>query len=97
MRCLFQYPTIVIKTAYPFIDAPFSFKSLVSFVFKDLSFHQTPRHLIPSATFECATRSLLLRAAPLLEEKWDLDSQTLISNIRDPFLHDRFRTETIGS
>jgi len=24
----------------------------------------------------------------LLEEKWDLDSQTLIPNIRDPFLHD---------
>jgi hypothetical protein len=40
------------------------------------------------------SRSLLLHAAPLLEEKWDLGSQALIPNIRDPFLHDRSRTWT---
>jgi len=45
--------------------------------------------IIPSATFERATSSFLLHAAPLLEEKWDFDSQALIPNIRDPFLHDR--------
>jgi len=30
-----------------------------------------------------------LNPAPLLEQKWDLDSQALIPNIRDPFLYDR--------
>ena len=46
-------------------------------------------HLIPGATFERATRPLFLHSAPLLEEKWDFDSQALIPNVRDPFLHDR--------
>ena len=68
-----------------------SFVLLVSFVFKKLCLHHPhiDRHLVPRAAFERATRPLFLDAAPLLEEKWDLDPQALISNIRDPFLHDR--------
>src|SRR6266487_6431018 len=64
--------------------------SLVPFVFKNLRFHQIHigRHLIPSATFKCSSHSLFLNSTPLLEEKWDLSSQALISNICDPFLHD---------
>jgi hypothetical protein len=42
-------------------------------------------HLIPGATFERSTRPLLLNASPLLEDKWDFDSQALISNISGPF------------
>jgi len=36
----------------------------------------------------------LLHAAPLLEKQWDFDSQALIPNIRDPFLHDWSRAGT---
>jgi len=59
------------------------------------------RHLIPRATFERSARPLLLPApvphaqvhsSPWLEEKWDFDSQALITNIRDPFLHDQYQT-----
>jgi len=77
------------------MDAPFSLKSFVLFVpfaFKDLRFHQIDRHLIPRATFECATCPFLLCAAPLFEEKWDFDSQALIPTIRDLLLHDWSRT-----
>jgi hypothetical protein len=60
----------------------------VPFVFKNLRLYQihTDRHLIPRAAFEGSPCSLLLYAAPLLEEKWDFGSQALIPNIRDPFL-----------
>jgi len=63
-----------------------------------LRFDQIHRHLIPRATFERATCSLLLHATPLLEEKWDFGSQALIPNIHDPFLHDRsyFRGELVS-
>lgn len=42
------------------------------------------RHFIPSTTFEHASSSLLPDPATLLEEKWDLHPQALISNIRHP-------------
>jgi hypothetical protein len=46
-------------------------------------------HLIPGAPFKDSSRSFLLDSSPLLEEKRDFDSQALISDISDPFLHDR--------
>jgi hypothetical protein len=46
-------------------------------------------HLIPCSALKDSSRSLLLYSAPLLEEKWDLGPQALISNICDPFLEDR--------
>src|SRR5688500_866617 len=45
------------------------------------------RHLILCPAFKSAPCSLLLHAAPLLEEKRDIGSQALLSNISDPFLH----------
>ena|SRR5258706_8222342 len=56
-----------------------------------LRFYQIHRHPILRVTFECATCPLLLHTAPLLEEKWDLDSQALIPNIHEPLLHDQSR------
>ena len=63
----------------------------MAFVFKNSHLYQIHPdwHLIPRATFEGSPCPLLLNAAPLLEEKWDFGSQTLISNIRDPFPQDR--------
>ena len=57
----------------------------------NLRFYQThpDRHLIPCSAFEYSPSSFLLHSAPLLEEKWDVGSEALISNIRDPFLQDR--------
>ena len=43
------------------------------------------------ASFICSVQQVHVDAAPLLEEKWDLGPQALISNLRDPFLHDRSR------
>jgi hypothetical protein len=59
-----------------------------------LSLYQISRHFIPSSSFECSSCPLLLHTPPLLEEKWNFDSQALIPNIRDPFLHDGSRTWT---
>ncbi len=47
------------------------------FILTGISSHVRPSSIRPA----------LLHAAPLLEEKWDFGSQALISNIRDPFLH----------
>src|SRR3972149_4529596 len=46
-------------------------------------------HFIPSSAFKDSSCSFLLNPSPLLEEKWDFGPQALISNISDPFLHDR--------
>jgi hypothetical protein len=62
-----------------------------TFVFRALQFHQTHPdwHLIPRSAFQYSSGSLLLHAAPLLEEKWDFGSQELIPDIRDNGYHRR--------
>src|SRR5574339_209404 len=46
-------------------------------------------HLIPRPAFEDTPCSFLLDSTPLFEEKRDIASQALISNIREPSLQDR--------
>jgi hypothetical protein len=41
------------------------------------------------SAFERSPGSLLLHTTPLLEEKWDPGPQTLIPDVRDPFLQNQ--------